>query len=326
MGLHPRRATLPGEGTDAADANGRRLMTAERVDVCICTFKRASISDAIASLSKQILPPGVSLRVIVADNDAQPSARERVLAAAAAHDLDLVYVHAPAQNISIARNACVAASDSAWFAFIDDDETAAPDWLGRLLTARADADVVFGVARAIYADSAPVWMVRGDFHSNDLGREKRIVSGYTSNVLIRRAAIEAHGLRFDPALGKIGGEDTIFFYDLHQRGARLSFAPEAVVYEEVGAGRQNLKWVLRRRYRAGQTHAHLMRRFHADKALPTTALAALKTAYCALLALVTAPFPTLSVRHFSRAVFHAGVVHFFMRPKFYAEYARPSVN
>lgn len=301
-------------------------MTAERIDVCICTYKRASISDAIASLSKQILPSGVSLRVIVADNDVEPTARGRVLDAAAAHGLDVVYVHAPAQNISIARNACIANSQSDWFAFIDDDETAAPDWLAKLLARREDADVVFGVARAVYGPGAPAWMVRGDFHSNDLGREKRIVSGYTSNVLIRRAAIDAHGLRFDPALGKIGGEDTIYFYDLHRRGARLGFAPESVVYEEVDAGRQTLKWVLRRRYRAGQTHAHLIRRFHAGKTAPTIALAALKAVYCAALALVTAPLPTHAMRHVSRAVFHGGVVHFFMRPKFYAEYARPSVN
>jgi hypothetical protein len=38
--------------------------------------------------------------------------------------LDCLYVHAPARNISIARNACLDAADAPLIAFIDDDETA----------------------------------------------------------------------------------------------------------------------------------------------------------------------------------------------------------
>ena len=48
------------------------------VDVCVCTFRRPTIMDTLASLAKQKLLDGWKLRVIVADNDATPSARGAV--------------------------------------------------------------------------------------------------------------------------------------------------------------------------------------------------------------------------------------------------------
>jgi succinoglycan biosynthesis protein ExoM len=302
----------------APDAHATPL--AERVDVCICTYRRASITSALESLAAQKLSGTVQINVIVADNDVTPSAQARVEVSAQDLGLDVRYVHAPAQNISVARNACIEASDAPWFAFMDDDEVAAPDWIERLLAARDGADVIFGVARARYGSTAPRWMVQVDLHSNDAGREKRLVSGYTSNVLIRRAIVDAHRLRFDPALGRIGGEDTIFFYDLYRLGARLKYAADALVMEDVEPHRQNLRWILRRRYRAGQTHAHLIDRFHPDQALANLAMASAKALYSLVVAIVTAPTLSVSTRYLARAVFHAGVVQFSLRKRFYAEY------
>ncbi|WP_368855023.1 glycosyltransferase family 2 protein, partial [Klebsiella pneumoniae] len=54
----------------------------------------------------------------------------------------------------------------------------------------------------------------------DWGRRGRKVdTGRSGNVLFRRARVERLGLRFDPALGKTGGEDTDFFHRLHRAGA-----------------------------------------------------------------------------------------------------------
>ena len=59
------------------------------VDVGVCTFRRPAVAETLASLARQDLPPGVALRVIVADNDAEPEARARVLAAADEHGLEV---------------------------------------------------------------------------------------------------------------------------------------------------------------------------------------------------------------------------------------------
>jgi len=126
------------------------------LDVCVCTFRRPSVAGLLASLAKQILPPSLRVRVIVADNDDTPSAREIVLDAFQANGLNGIYLHAPERNISIARNACLAAADADLVAFIDDDEVARPDWLAGLIAeqGRAAADVVFGKVNATYAADA----------------------------------------------------------------------------------------------------------------------------------------------------------------------------
>ena len=92
------------------------------VDVCVCTFRRPSVARLLASLASQDLPAATHLRVIVADNDDIPSARETVMRAFADLGLEGVYLHAPARNISIARNACLNAARATLVAFIDDDE------------------------------------------------------------------------------------------------------------------------------------------------------------------------------------------------------------
>ena len=73
--------------------------------------------------------------------------RPRVdLVEATAHDcgLPVLYLHAPACNISVARNACLRAATAPLVAFIDDDEIASPDWLVLLIAALegSHADVV----------------------------------------------------------------------------------------------------------------------------------------------------------------------------------------
>ena len=110
------------------------MTEAQLVTIGICTYRRASVVDTIVSLAAQILPPKTSLRVVVADNDSEPEARDRVFAAAAEWAVDVTYIHAPARNICIARNACLEAATGDWVAFLDDDETASPGWLGALLT------------------------------------------------------------------------------------------------------------------------------------------------------------------------------------------------
>ena len=74
----------------------------------------------------------------MADNDAVPSARDRVGAIAAAHPLPITYLHAPEANISVARNALLdhaRATGARLLVYLDDDETVEPAWLSRLVAA-----------------------------------------------------------------------------------------------------------------------------------------------------------------------------------------------
>lgn len=282
------------------------------VDVGVCTFRRAAVAETLASLAAQDLPADIRLRVIVADNDETPSAQVVVRETARRLGLDLAYVHAPARNISRARNACIDVATAPWFAFIDDDETAASGWLAALLAeaGRGGWDAVLGPVRAIYGKDAPAWIAAGDFHSTEPVRVGgQILKGYAGNVLLRRQAIVARGLRFDEALGRQGGEDDDFFYRLTDAGGTIGYAPDALAYEPVPPGRASLPWLLKRSFRTGQTHgARLSQRARGPARLAQIGLAAAKGGVCLAGAAATAWSPKYRGRWLVRGSLHAGAV------------------
>lgn len=249
------------------------------------------------------------MRVIVADNDETPSARALAQDACRQLGLELLYVHAPSRNISLARNACLDAAQAPLVAFIDDDEIATPGWLAGLVAERerTGAAAIFGPVRALYGPDAPGWMRRGDLHSFKATRlgDGTIRTGYTSNVLMERAAIGQN--RFDLALGQSGGEDTEFFHRLHLHGLRLEASDAAVVEEPVAPARARLSWLLERSFRSGQTHARLLAAAGRRPA-PSALLAGVKCATCLALGLAQAWRPDLAARQLQRAALHAGVV------------------
>jgi succinoglycan biosynthesis protein ExoM len=122
------------------------------IDICICTFRRTHVVETLRSISRLVVKPYWVIRVIAADNDETPSARDIVEATARDCSLALTYLHAPSRNISVARNACLDAASAPLVAFIDDDEVASPEWLTALVTTleSGDADVVLGPVRAVY--------------------------------------------------------------------------------------------------------------------------------------------------------------------------------
>ena len=282
-----------------------------RIDVCVCTYRRRELDDTLRSIGALTVPPNASIRVIVADNDVLPSARERVYALAAQIACDVVYVHCPASNISIARNACLENSSGDFLAFIDDDETASPEWLTELLgmAEATGADAVLGPVLAVYADDAPGWMRRGDFHSTaPVWVKGEIRTGYTCNVLLRRASPHVSGCRFNLALGRTGGEDTEYFTKVHEAGGKIAFAPHATVYEPVPRSRALFSWLTKRRFRSGQTHGRLVgERRRGLATVPQIGLAAAKAAFCFAAAAAFAITPESRNRSLLRGVLHSGV-------------------
>ena len=279
------------------------------IDVCVCTFRRTTLRETLQSLSRQVLPSHATIRVIVADNDQVPSAHALVRQAGAEFALTCHYVHAPARNISVARNACIDTATAPLLAFIDDDEVAEPTWLAELLAGieNGAGDIVFGPARARYADTAPAWARAVDLHSiRPVVRVGGCIeTGYTSNVMMRRSAIA--GVRFDPALGRSGGEDTVFFASLHRAGVSLGYCPRAIVHEDVPSARLRLRWLLSRAFRSGQAHGRILTDRSARPALYVP-LAAAKAVYCVAGAALHMASAGGWRRYLTRAALHMGVV------------------
>jgi succinoglycan biosynthesis protein ExoM len=259
----------------------------------------------------------MEMRVIVVDNDDTPSARDLVTRTCRELGLTYVYVHAPARNISIARNACIARADAPLIAFIDDDETASPGWLAALIATMdaADADIVFGPVQAVYDAAAPAWLRQADLHSTRpvIGAGGLIQTGYTCNVLFRSAVVHAaDGPRFAESLGRSGGEDTVFFHDLYEAGARMAFSPDATVFEAVPPARSRMSWLVRRAFRMGQTHAWVLNKRIAAGRLgarfAAIMVAAAKSGFCLGAAVAGLGSSRVWRRQCVRAALHAGVV------------------
>lgn len=286
--------------------------SAKSIDICVCTFRRPELADTLRSIAAMEMPSGFDIHVIVADNDDTPTAEPVVTKLAEELKLPIRYRHAPARNISIARNACLDASTSDFVAFIDDDETASSRWLAELVAVAeaSGAVAVLGPVRALYAPDAPDWMRKGDFHSTlPVWVRGEIRTGYTCNVLLNTSADSLRGRRFSLARGQTGGEDTEFFDHMVKAGGRIAFSPEAWVDEVVPRSRAAFDWLRRRRFRFGQTHGHLLGHNAAGvRRAKEIGLASAKAIYCFASAIPVAINPVRRNRSLLRGIMHVGVV------------------
>jgi succinoglycan biosynthesis protein ExoM len=234
-------------------------MTTMKISLCIATFRRPErLAALLDDLVLQELPPD---EVVVVDNDAAASARwvvERRLAYGA--PFPIRYALQPVQNIALTRNLSVSLAQHEWLAFIDDDERAPPDWLGRLAASvdRYQADGALGPVEPVLPEQAPPWIRQGHFYDwvhMDTGTRVPPNQLRFGNVLMRGELL--HGARppFDAAYGLTGGEDGDLLARLVQAGARIVWCNEAIVNEPVETARLSLRWLLLRALRGGQDFA-----------------------------------------------------------------------
>jgi succinoglycan biosynthesis protein ExoM len=291
------------------------------ITICVCTFRRRSLLSTLQSLAAQILPDGAKYHTLVVDNDFSCSAETIVADFCAMTKMSVEYLHAPGQNISIARNAGLTACRTRWLAFIDDDETATPCWLGRLMAHRNGAVAIFGPCEAIYDPTAPMWIRIGDYHSNRVFRRNGVIeTGYTSNVLIDMKFVRAERLNFDEQLGRTGGEDTMFFHAVYRRGGRLAYAADAVVLEKASSDRTTMAWVVTRKYRAGQIYAKLQQTYDSRKFRRLLFLSPLKIVFCSTIAAALVIRPARAMRWLMRGALHFGMLSYRLHGKIYQEY------
>jgi len=282
------------------------------VDICVCTYRRPELEQTLRSIGALAVPDNAEIRVVIADNDVTPSAHDLVKRLRPQLPFDILYLHAPASNISIARNACLDNGSGDFLAFVDDDETVSPGWLCELMAVALDtkAEAVLGPVRAVYREDAPRWMRKGDFHSTfPVWVRGEILTGYTCNVLLRRSSPLVDRRRFNLALGRTGGEDTEYFSRLRRDGGAIAYAPEALVLEPVPRNRASFSWLLKRRFRMGQTHGRLLGEGKSAAGLARKiGIAALKVGYCLLASIFFSALAIRRNRSVLRLVMHAGVI------------------
>jgi len=125
------------------------------VAVIIPTLRRPEMLErAVRSVLGQTGVANRLREIVVVDNDPQATARDVTTRLAAEASVPIIWRHAPRPGVATARNQGLAVTTASLIAFLDDDESASPDWLKALLSAQAQtgADAVFGPIRGRVPD------------------------------------------------------------------------------------------------------------------------------------------------------------------------------
>ncbi len=231
-----------------------------KVCICVATYRRpkglSRLLESLGQLQFENSPPAVE--VIVVDNAASDEA-ERICADARRNvRWPIRYVREPRRGIPYARNRALDAvpPETDFVAFIDDDETAEPNWLEQLLRVQKahDADIVAGAVVPCFVRPPPAWSRQGKFFGLPrYATGTRVDFAYTNNALFRATMLRDETARFNEQMALIGGSDTYLSRSLHQKGYRIVYANEAIACDHLPPSRVCLRWLLQRAYRYGNT-------------------------------------------------------------------------
>jgi len=232
------------------------------ITICIASFRRPrGLVRLLESLSRQKLPEGVDVEIVVVDNDSAGEARSSAVAAC---DLarSVRWFVEPRQNLAIARNRGVSEARGRWIAFIDDDEVADESWLAAYwrLVENDAGDGFFGPVLPRLDEVVTPWLDAETFYSrlrHPSGTPLAWSEVSTSNAFVRRSLFSEH--RFDPSWGLSGGEDSEVFGRMLDAGARFVACDEALVYETIPPRRHRLGWLSQRAFRGGVSFTRLQR-------------------------------------------------------------------
>ena len=159
-------------------------------------------------------------------------------------------------GISVARNTALWDAHGQYVLFLDDDETAEPDWLAayqRFLSVPPSEKiaVVGGAVLNEYEIPLPKWAnTSGTFnHGNSPKCLPHRGSLYGGNAAYRRDAALAAGM-FDTQLGR--GEDSDLMLRLQDAGHEIWWLPGAAIRHYVSAARMKFRWMMRGRFNDGR--------------------------------------------------------------------------
>lgn len=179
----------------------------------------ASIRMLIDSIGRQTLPPDEVIIVDGGSSDATVS----IVKELAEHQENLRLIETDGATPGRGRNLGIEAASNEWVALTDAGIRIEDDWLKHLAGASADADLVLGnyapVTDSFFSRCAALAYVPAQ-------RPQAIRGRFIASSLIRKETWEKAG-RF-PDLR--AAEDLIFIENVEKIGARIAYAPRAVVH------------------------------------------------------------------------------------------------
>jgi glycosyltransferase involved in cell wall biosynthesis len=229
------------------------------ISVVLCTYNRCqSLQRALESAAALVLPESVEWEILVVDNNSNDQTRETVENFSSRYPGRFRYLFETQQGKSYALNTGIREARGDVLAFMDDDVTLDPDWLGNL-TANLHTEQWAGAGGRIlpkWTCSPPRWLSPESPHAAGplVAFHPRLEAGQLheppigTNMAFRKAMFEKYGgFRVDlgPAPGsEIRCEDTEFGRRLLVAGERMCYEPTALVYHPVPENRIKKQYFL----------------------------------------------------------------------------------
>lgn len=237
--------------------------------VALCTHNHADrLARTLADLAK-LRQPQAAWEFLVIDNGCRDATPALLARHAWPTGWQVRVVREDKLGLSNARNRAIAEARGEYIIFMDDDETADPDWLcafERLILDK-QPDAFGGRIRVLFEDMRPPWL--SDELLGFLGELNRaeaiapLTDPYTSfyggNFGFRKTVCARAG-DFDAMLGRkgtdnTGGEEVDFYRRLLDAGFKVWWTPEAVIHHRIQAAKLERSYFLDLHYRMGRMEA-----------------------------------------------------------------------
>jgi glucosyl-dolichyl phosphate glucuronosyltransferase len=239
-----------------------------KISVILCTHNRAhTLATALESIAAQSISGSVGWDVVVVDNNSSDETRQVVEDFQRRYPDRFSYFFEKQQGISHARNRGIREAHGEILAFIDDDETAPPNWLQNL-TANLHNGEWSGAGGRILPQwncDRPRWLsdqsafTLAPLAVFDLGTKDGPLteSPFGANMAFRKEVFSACG-GFRTDLGRVGkgmlsGEDSELGRRVIAAGRRLRYEPSAVTYHPVEEFRVHRKYFLKWWFNKGRS-------------------------------------------------------------------------
>jgi GT2 family glycosyltransferase len=249
--------------------------------VALCTHNHADrLVRTLADLPL-IHMPEAAWELLIIDNGSRDSTPEVLASQIWPSNWSVRVIREDKLGLSNARNRAIQEAYGEYIIFIDDDETADPDWLCAFerLIAKKQPDAFGGRIRVLFEENyRPAWL--SDDLLGFLGELNRAekcapltdsgTSFYGGNFGFRRSVCQTVG-GFDANLGRkgtdnTGGEEVDFYRRLLAAGFRIWWTPDAVIHHRIQAVKLNRRYFHDLHYRQGRMEA--IRRRGAGSRLP----------------------------------------------------------
>jgi len=237
--------------------------------VALCTHNHADrLARTLADL-EQLKAPRQPWEFLIIDNGCRDDTPELLARHAWPAEWQVRVVREDKLGLSNARNRAIADARGEYVIFLDDDETADPDWLcayERLIEAYSP-DAFGGRQVVLFEDARPPWLrdellgFLGEVnrHSEVAPLTDPYTPFYGGNFGFRRMVCECVG-GFDSMLGRkgvdnTGGEEVDFYRRLLKAGLKVWWTPEALIHHRIQASKLERSYFIGLHYRMGRMEA-----------------------------------------------------------------------